>query len=355
MKKIFILAIAAASVATASAQDCKALYEQGKKLDDAFNKEKPSPLNPKSEISAEAAAGLLEAYDLYLQAIECEKVPNAKGKVEDKLTKKIDKALKMHIADADFNKAAIVLFNADKKYPEAYRAFMISGETSRDFGTAADTVYAVDFYNAGNSAFGTDFKAAVEAYTQARKAHINEPQAYVYNIASLQQLAQNDSTYAAQIYDVAAEGVDRFGASNDYIFGNYLQYYLDNKKYDEAIAKLNGILAKDASNANVYRLRAIVNNAQHKYVDAIPDFVKVAELSDNFGYVRDAANNINNIAKFMLGQINNATPEQKAEIIEYFNDALKIAQKAQTLDDADGSVNGIIEDIQYNLENANKL
>lgn len=359
MKKLFMIALAAASVATMSAQDCKSLYEQAKKLDDTFNKEKPTMLAPDKQITPEAAAGLLQAYDLYLQVIECEKVPNAKGKVENKLTKKIEKSLKEHATDQDFNKAAIVLFNADKRYPEAYNGFMISGTTTRDLGTVADTVYAVDFYNAGNCAFGTDFPAAAKAYAEARKANTSEPNAYVYNIASLQQMAQADSTYAAKsaddIFAIASEGVERFGASNDFVFGNYIQHYLDAKAYDDAIGVLNGIIAKEPANANLYRLRAIVNNAKHQYVDAVPDFKKVAELSSNFEYVRDAANNINNIAKFMMGQINNATPEQKAQILDFFNSALQIADKAKTLEDADGSINNIIDDINYNLENANKL
>lgn len=355
MKKLFVLALAAAGVATASAQDCKSLYEQAKKLDDTFNKEKPTQLKPNSEITPQGAVALLQAYDLYMQTIECEKVPNAKGKIEDKLTKKIEKAIMGHAMDNDFNRAAIVLFNADKKYPEAYTAFMLSGSTARDLGAVADTIYAVDFYNAGNSAFGADFAAAAKAYTEARKAHTNEPQVYVYNIASLQQLAQNDSTYADQIFPIAEEGFNRFGASNDFIFGNYIQHFLDVQDYDGAINVIDKAAAAEPQNANIYRLRAIVNNAQHKYTDAIPDFQKVAQFSTNYEYVRDAANNINNIAKFMLGQVTNATPEQKAEILGYFNSALQIANKAKGLENADGSIDAIIDDIQYNIGNAEKL
>lgn len=363
MKKIIMFALAAASVATMSAQDCKALYEQGKKLEEVFNKEKPTQLAPNKELTPEGAESLLKAYDLYMQAVECEKVPNAKGKVEDKLTKKIDKAIKAHTIDGDFNKAAIVLFNADKRYPEAYNAFMLSGQSTRDLGAVADTVYAVDFYNAGNMAYGTDFEAAAKAYSEARKANTTEPLAYVYNIACLQQLSQKDSTFAAKAADeirqIVNDGFARFGASNDYIFGNYIQQYLDKNDFEKALSELNTLIEKDPANANLYRLRGIVSNAKRDYKAAVPDFAKAAELTSNFEYARDASKNINNITKFLMGQINNqgtnATPEQKAEIINNFNTALKIAQKAQTLENADGSVADIIDDINYNLENANKL
>lgn len=358
MKKIMIMALAAFSVATVSAQECKALYEQGKKLDEAFNKEKPTQMSPDKQISPEAAAGLVEAYDLYQKAVECEKQPNAKGKIEDKLTKKIDKAIKAHAIDQDFNKAAIVLFNAGKRYPEAYKAFMISGMTTRDLGAVADSVYAVDFYNAGNSAFGTNFQDAANAYAEARNANTNEPQVYVYNIASIQQLAAADSTYtkaSEDIFAIATEGVSRFGASNDFIFGNYIQHYLDAKEFDKAISELSKYMATEPGNANLFRLRAIVNNAKHQYKEAVPDFIKLSELSNNFEYVRDASSNINSIGKFIMGQLNGATPEQKAEVLNYFNTALKIAEKAKGLEGANGSIDNIIDDINYNIENANKL
>lgn len=354
-----MIALTAAGVASMSAQDCKSLYEQGKKLEDQFNKEKPTVMDPNRQITAEGAMALLDAYNFYMQAVECEKQPNAKGKIEDKLTKKIEKSIKAHVEDMDFNKAAITLFNADKRYPEAYNAFMISGEITRDNTATPDTVYAVDFYNAGNCAFGSDFVAAAKAYAEARKANSTEPQAYVYNIASLQQIAQNDSTFAKdaqdEIFAIAKEGLARFGASNDFLFGNYIQHYLDAQDYDGAIAQLNSILASEPSNANVYRLRAIVNNAKHEYASAVPDFQKVAELSDNFDYVRDAANNINNISKYLMGQLNNATPEQKMNLINNFTSALEIANKAKGMENADSSINDIIEDIEYNLNNANKL
>lgn len=355
-----MFALAAASVATVSAQDCKALYEQGKKLDDAFNKAKPTQMAPDKEITPELAEGLLQSYDLFMQAVECEQVPNEKGKVEDKIAKKVFKSLATHAIDGDYNKAAIALFNANKRYPEAYKAFMLSGESSRELGALADTVYAVDFYNAGNMAFGTNYEAAVEAYTEARKANTTEPQAYVYNIASLQQLAANaDSIKTVELenmmFQVAEEGVRKFGTTNDYIYGNYIQHYLNAQKFDEAMQILTKDIAANPGNANIYRLRAIVNNAKHSYQDAVPDFEKVAELSSNFEYVRDASNNINSITKFIMGQLTNATPEQKAEILKYFNSALQIANKAKTLEGADASVDNIIDDINYNIENANKL
>lgn len=346
MKKFIILALAAASVATVSAQDCKQLYEQGKKLEDVFNK---------GGEDAEAASALLQAYDIYQQVIECEKVPNAKGKVEDKLTKKINKSILTHIASSDFNKAAIVLFNADKKYPEAYTAFMINGIETAKLGAVADSVYAVDFYNAGNCAYSEgEYAAAAKAYEAARLANSTESQTYVYNIDALRRVALADTTYNASedIYSIAKAGVERFGAGNEYLYNNYIQHFIDKEDYAGAIGVINAQLAAEPQNANLYRLRAIVNFYNQQYKNSIPDFKKVGELATNFEVVRDAANVVNKIGKAYLA---NATAEQKAEILEIFATALDIANKSKSLEGADASVDSIIEDIEYNVNNANKL
>ena len=355
MKKLFILALAAAGVASVSAQECKQLYEQGKKLEDVFNKEKPSMTKPNNQITADGAAALLQANEIYQQVVECEKAPNAKGKVEDKLTKKIHKSLKEHAEAGDYNKAAIVLFNADKKYPEAYNAFMLSGTETSKLGTVADTVYAVDFYNAGNTAYSAgQFAEAAKAYAAARKANAIEPEAYVYNIDALRRVAMADTTYDASddIFAIAGEGIERFGAGNEYLYNNYIQHYIDKEDYDNAIKMLDKQIAAEPGNANLYRLRAIVNFYKKEFKASIPDFLKVGELGTNFGYVRDAANTVNKIGKAYLA---NATSAQKEEILGIFDSALKIANQAKALEGADGSVDEIIDDINYNIDNANKL
>lgn len=48
MKKIFAFALAAAAAMSVQAQDAKTLYNEAKKLDDTFNKSKPTQTAPKS-------------------------------------------------------------------------------------------------------------------------------------------------------------------------------------------------------------------------------------------------------------------------------------------------------------------
>ncbi len=349
MKKLFSLALAAAAVFSASAQDAKTQYEQAKALDDAFVKAVAG-----DNITPETAKGLLDAIAIYEQVMVLDNQPDAKGKVKPKYTKKIQEAMGNHLMNDDFNRAAIALFNGGMKYPEAYNAFMLSGEYARQTNARPDSVYAVDFMNAGNSAYGTDFAAAAKAFEQARLSNIKDANCYVYEIDSRTRLAGDDANAKAQIHAIAEEAVNRFGANNDYIYGSFLQGFLDSEDYDKAIARIDSDLKNDPDNSNLYRLRGIVHNAMHKYTEAAQDFVKCGEITPTFNYAMDAVKNLNAIGKFILGQADAAV--NKATILSLFNSAKAIAERAKTLEGANADdVNYQLEDIDYNINNANKL
>ncbi len=360
MKKFFAFALALVAFCAVSAQetqDAKTLYNEAKKLEDAFNKGIPTAMNPKAELTPEAAKGLLTAMDLYEKVLALDTLPDAKGKVKPKYTDKIMKSMAMHAAAGNFARAGGVLFNAGQKYPDAYNAFMTSGTFAAMTG-AVDSVYAIDFFNAGNCAFGTDFPAAHVAYTAARQANIKDPQAYTYDIASLQNIAHNDESMAeqcqAEIRAISKEAVDRFGTGNDYIFNNYMQHFIDDSDYAGALAVLDKAIAKDASHDNYYRLRGLVNFSNRQYQEAVKDFIKMAEVSNNYAYLREAANYINDCGKRYLGTLDTVSPDQKAAILEMYKQALSVADKAAQAPEA-SSVDDIIEDINYNIENANNL
>lgn len=359
MKKIIALAFAGAAVLSMSAQqDCKSMFEQAKKLDDLFNKEKPTQTDPNKVISVEAAQALIDAYTIYNQVIECEAVPNAKGKVENKLTKKAEASLLKHAQDGDYYKAAMTFYNAEKNYPEASKAFFLSGLNSQKYATAPDTIAAEDFFNAGTLAFGNDFNEAAAAFEASRKAGSNKPEVYLYNIYSLQQLAMKDTTlnFHEQIFDIAKQGVGKFGATNDQLYKMYIQHFLDNDDLQGAFDEVNKAMAKEPNSATLYGLRGYLNVEKNEVEPAIADYSKAGELSDNFEYVRDYANTINRLGKFIIGQLPmSPTADQKTMVLGIFQEAKKLAEKAQTLPEADGSVASILDDINYNIENAEKL
>lgn len=348
MKKLIALTLGAASVFAVQAQDVKALYEQAKKLDDTFTKARVSP-------TVEDAKGLLDAIEIYDQILEAEN-----NTPKPKYTKKIMDAMTKHAMGSDFNIAAVALFNGGMPYPEAYNAFMMSGTSAKEMQLVPDTVYAVDFYNAGNSAYGRDFAAAAAAYDAAIEANIPEVQAFVYAIGARQNLGlekpELKDNLNEEIHQIAAKGLERFGYDQDFIFNNYLQYFFDKENYEAALYELEKAEKQNPENANIYRLRGIISNAKHDYIGAVPAFIKMSELTDKFDYLIKAASDLNSVGKAIMGGIANPTPEDKATILNVFNSALEIANKAKLSPDANvNKVNDEIEDIEYNITNANKL
>lgn len=350
MKKIFALALAAAAIFTVQAQeqDVKANYEQGKKLEKVYDKAKENP----DVASAEA---LMQAFDLYNKVMTAEQ-----GSQKPKYSEKIMKQMTKRAMEGDFQKAAIALFNGGKQFPEAYGAFMISGVSSKMTGLVPDTVYAIDFFNAGNSAYGRDFEAAAVAYDAAIEANSTDPNAYIYAIGSRQNLLPQKpelkDKLSDEIHAVAQKGIERFGYEQDFLFNNYLQYYFDKNDFATALTELEKAEKANPANANVYRLRGIISNAKGDYLATVPAYVKMSELTDNFDYLYSAAGDLNTLGKAIMGKINNPTPEAKQQILDIFNTALNIARKASTAPNADAQkVQNEIEDIEYGISNANKL
>jgi len=350
MKKLFALALAAAAIFTVQAQeqDAKANYEQGKKLEKEYDKAKDNP----DPASAEA---LMQAFDLYEKVMMAEQ-----GSEKPKYSQKIQESMVKRTMSGDFQKAAIALFNGGKQFPEAYGAFMLSGMGSKMSGMVPDTVYAVDFFNAGNSAYGRDFEAAAAAYDAAIEANTTNPDAYVYAIGSRQNLISQKPELKDQcnsdIYIIAQKGIEQFGYEQDFLFNNYLQKYFDSNDFDTALTELDKAEKANPQNANIYRLRGIISNAKHDYLASVPAFIKMSELTDKYDYLIKAAGDLNSVGKAIMGNINNPTPEAKAQILDIFNSALKIAEKAANAPGADAAkVSYEIDDIKYNIENANKL
>lgn len=363
MKKFFLLTLAfvATCVMSMQAQEVKELYNQGHKLEKEFKKGLPTPEKQNIKPTAEQAEALVQALDIYEKVMQLDTLPNEKGEVKPKYTEKIMKSLVEYAAKRNLNDAAVALFNAGKKYPEAHEMFMLSGTLSAMQGLPVE-FYNLDFVNAGHAAFGNDFAAAHEAYAAARASEVNDPEIYKYDIAALQNIAVKDTTEAqtiakqcqAEIKAVAKEGYDRFGATDDYVFNTYMQHFIDDNDYDGAIVVLDKAIAADPTHDNLYRLRGLVDFSKKDYKQAVEDFRKMAEVSNNFAYLREAAGYVNDCGKRYLGTLDTVSPEQKAEILGMYQAAMQIVDKAKAAPDA-SSMDDVVEDIEYNVENANKL
>lgn len=362
MKKLYALAFGLAAVFATNAQnDAKSLYEAGKKAEDAFNKNVPTAITT-GQMDPAIAYGLVKAYDFYTQALPLDSIPNEKGKVKPVVSKKIITSLTNHTKNRSFENAAIFLYQANKQYPEAYQAFMIAGElprnplTGKDGEAVHDTIRANNFYNAGLCAYSAkSYTNAAKAFNKARLADPSKVDNFVYEIASYQyDTTIDDATKAEIIFVAAKEGYKHHGASNIFVFNNYVNKFFNNDEIEAANNILLDAAEKDPTNGNVQLLLGFLRNKEEKYTEAATHFIKAGELSNVYGTLLDAGKQLNLLGKVTLNAIDynaeNATELKENVKKNYFEKALEIANKAKALPEANNQVDNLIDDINYSLE-----
>lgn len=363
MKKIYALALGLATVFAAGAQnDAKSLFNEGKQAEDAFNKNITSAITT-GQMAPEHAYSLVTAYDFYLKALPLDSLPDAKGKVKPAVSKKIATSFTNHVKQSSFTNAAIFLYQAGEQYPKAYRAFMIAGDlprnplTGKDGEAVHDTVRANDYYNAGLCAYAAKaYAESAEAFRKSRLADPRNVDNFVYEIASYQNLdfGGDEKLKEETIHAAAEEAYRIHGASNIFIFNNYVNRYFNNDDIETANRILTEALQKDPANGNVYLLFGLLKNKEEKYAEAADCFRKAGELSNVYNTLLDACRQLNLLGKVQLNAINydaaDAAAQKEAVKKDYFQKALEIANKAKALPDANGQINSIIDDINYSLE-----
>lgn len=369
MKKILMLAICIATLGFANAQnDAKSVYEAGKAADDVYNKAKAKlALNPEDPNvdKLSMSSSLFEAYELFMQALPLDSIPNEKGKVKPKYSKKIISAIENHIKDGDFVNAGIEFFNANKRYPEAYNAFMLAAElpSRQIFAKVSnlypDTIRAIWVSNAGNCAYGAQqYQKAAEAYAISRQLGNNELDVFKYEIASYQNWANTDSTVAEytknKIFECAEQAYNLYGSADSYLFRNYINKFFLNDEFNKGVEVINAEIAKNPTNGELYQLLALFyENADQKDA-AVENYLKAAEISDNYEILKDVSRKIYNFGANELQEITGDSPEATAQRqnikVKYFENALRIAEKAKALNTGDYAIDSIIETINYGLE-----
>lgn len=359
--------IAEAMANPETADDARTYYVAGLIEDGLFdNSYKRLALN-RNDPSVDQNAmydAVIKSYNYFLKALPLDQKPNEKGQVKPKYTK--DMANKIVSHQGDYFDAGSVYFNNKKYYPEAYEAFMLYGNLPeiKELGKALpqipDSVRATAFFNAGLGAyFGNDVEKSAEAFALARKYNYSKPEAYSYAIACYQNMAQRDSTkvnYAAdKIFEVAKEGYAAFGMKEPIFLSNVINTLTFDKKYDEAIEILNKEVASNPENPAIYSLLGFVYDRSGNEEKAEENYRKVVTLpTAQFDDLKRAARKLATIGteKYNLIEGNSAEAREKRLEVKtkYFEEALKIAEKANEMKPNDSGIENIIESMQYNLE-----
>lgn len=398
MKKIMILALAAAATLGVSAQkqvvdqvakmsgktaelanarelirqamadpetqnDARTYYVAGKLEFDAFdNAMKTMQLGGEVD-PLEMGQELINGYALFNKAFPLDAQPDEKGKVKPKYSKDMVSKLAGHHNDY-FNSGA-QFYNAKMLYPQAYQSFMIYGDMpeNEELGKAApvipDSVRATSYFNAGLSAYyGNGVKDAAKALRKARKLNVPQVDSYILEIACWQNMAQNDSTLqdAAKmnILSVAKDGYERFGMAQPLFFNNIVNYKVSDGDFDAALALVDQEIAMNPSLASLYGLKGFVLDRKGDEDSSVEAYRKAASFEDaDFETLKNAAKKLFRVGQEKWNVLEGNSADVRAargDIREnYFMAAKNIAERARALNPSDGNIDDVIESIDYSL------
>lgn len=348
-----------------TAEQARTYYVAGKIELDAFdNGYKTRMINPEdpSAQGTVMADELLAAYNYFLQALPYDSIPNEKGQVKPKYSKDIFNKIMGHAND--FFSAGADYYNDHAYYPQAYDAFMIYGNfptgiLAKDASAFNAEQIATAFFNAGLAASqGGATEASAEAFKKARLAGYPQPEAYIYEIACWQTIAQQDENRVgeaqAHIKDVAQAGIDQFGLENPIFLNNLINSMVTDGEIDQSIAKLNELIDQNPESANLYGLRGYVYDRAEKDDLSVNDFKKAASLpSADFETLKNASNKLYRVGTSKLNEVEGNSDEANAARQDiknnYFLTAKDYAEKANQMQPGDPYIQNILDSIDYAL------
>ncbi|MDE5585430.1 MAG: hypothetical protein K2I92_03695 [Muribaculaceae bacterium] len=351
-----------------TANDAQTYFIAGKLEYDAFDKDLTnSMINPASVDNVKMGQNLLNGYSNFVKALPLAAVPNEKGKVDTKTSKAILNSLKGHAND--YFKAGADFFNAQKVFPEAYECFMIYADMpDQDFmqGEKLElpaTDRGTAYFNAGLAAYsGNDYMKSADAFRKARNVGYDDKQAYIYEIACWQTIAQRDSTMEQtakeKILGVADEGYKKFGMEEPIFINNIVNFLVTDGKNEEAVSKVTELIGENPDNAGLYGLRGFVYDRMGKDEESVNDYRKAASIDGvDFETLKNAAKKIYRTGAEKWNSIEGNSADDHAARADvktnYLEVAKAIADKAKAMNSNDGDLDYVIESIDYTLSLAN--
>lgn len=347
-----------------TAQDPNTYFIAGKIEYDAFdNGYAKLRVNPADESvnKMDLAHQLIDGYNLFLMAMPLDQQPNEKGQVKPKYTKDMGGRISAHHSDY-FNYGG-EMYNNKHFYPEAYQAFMIYGDipsyewAAKETKLVPDTTLALAYYYAGISAYsGNELKDAIKALQKARLKGITDPQSYVYEIASWQNLAQRDSTLVdeskKQIEEIASMGYQNFGIVQPLFINSLASAMVDDEKYDAALSLVNNQIGQTPDESILYSLRAWVYDRMGNDKAALEDYKKAVTFDDaSIETLNRAARRLYHQGTVEWNAIEGNNPAKRQEVkTEYWDKAKTILERVLAQDPGNPEAESILDSVNYALD-----
>ena len=297
----------------------------------------------------------LDMCKYYLKCDELAQIPNEKGKIKNKYRKNNAMAIKGE--RGNLINGGIQFFNEDKnkealEYFGMYVSLPSQSMFAEDEELKADTLLPQIAYYASLAAMKLEDYASVLKYAPAAKDD-KEVGKFAMEFVSTALKAQGDT---AQWISSLQEGVQKY-PEHPFFFGNLIDYYSSNKKFDDAMAFADEMIAKDPANPfNVYVKGYLYHNMED-YDKALEYYKKTIELDPSYA---EAYSNIGLIyclkAQDFSGKATSDVNDPKyqedmATLKKFYEEAKPYYEKARELkpDQKDLWLNGLYR-VYYNLQ-----
>jgi len=227
----------------------------------------------------EIGHALMDGYNFYLKALPLDSLPDAKGKIKPKYSKKIIDDIVGHVND--FDQVAVGFWQA-KDYEGAYEAWDalldIPGNpryAKSNIKQFNDTVISEIRFNQALAAWqGQKHDKALVAFDNAialgnTKAETFE---YAYSVAYQAKDKERMKKYARM-------GLEKHGTADPKFLQWTVNNYIEDKQYDEAAKMLQDAIAADPNNASYHYSFGILNESQKKYPEAKASYEKAIQYN----------------------------------------------------------------------------
>lgn len=226
---------------------------------------------------------LLDGFENFTKALPLDSKPDEKGKIKPKYTKDMHNVMAGHVNDLTSEGAN--LYNHGR-YDDAYKSWMLFvdiQENPANYGVKAeavqpDSIVANFIMNAGLAAYQKkDMELAAKTFKQAAEKGYDK-ESFFKNGLSIAIQAKDPEI----IYYFASKGNEKYGQDQFYI-NNLINYYLQEKKYDEAAQYLENAIKENPGNAQYYVLDGMIYEEKGNSDKATEYYKKALEVDPNNG------------------------------------------------------------------------
>lgn len=253
----------------------------------SFDTERTNAMLNKPSNEKNMYGGLLESYRPYLISDSLAELPDAKGKIKNKVRKDIVSILK---ANHPYYINAGIYFNDQKDYQKAVDCFEIYWDIpnlpmveSEKVAFAKDSTYQTMKYYAIITAIqGKDNNRALKLIQRATQEPFIENNAYkesdLYELMASEYMQMGDT---AKYMDVLYQGTEKFPQSK-YFIPNLVNVFIRKGENDKAMQFLDQAIKNDPANAcDLNSVKGALYAEMKKYAEAEVEYQKALAQDPN--------------------------------------------------------------------------